>query len=283
MRVFSSMGWTVVTFLSALVTVASAEPPQAGNPEETLARLSDSRVGTHRIVDLTHAFDRGTIYWPTEAGFDLIRGPAGITEKGYYYAANRFAAAEHGGTHIDAPIHFFQDGSTVDQIPVEKLVGEAVVVDVTKSCAEDADYQVDVGDLHRWETEHNRPLVDVIVLLWTGYGRRWKNHQSYLGTKKTGREAVVDLHFPGLAPSAARWLVEHRAIKTIGIDTASIDYGQSRRFQSHVTLFKHDVPVFENVANLEELPTAGAIVFALPMKIRGGSGAPLRIIAMVRE
>ncbi len=87
----------------------------------------------------------------------------------------------------------------------------------------------------------------------------------------------------GLALAAARWLVEHRAIKAIGIDTASIDYGQSQNFQSHVTLFKHNVPAFENVGNLEELPTAGATVFALPMKIGGGSGAPLRIIAMVRE
>ena len=238
---------------------------------------------TTRIVDLTHVFDRETIYWPTEAGFRLIRGPAGLTEKGYFYAANRFAAAEHGGTHMDAPIHFFRGRHTVDQIPLEKLVGEAAVVDVAASCAANRDYQIGVEDLRGWEITHNRQLVDVIVLLRTGFGRHWNNRLRYLGTDKTGPRAVAGLHFPGLAPEAARWLVEHRAIKAIGIDTPSIDYGQSQEFQSHVTLCKHNVPVFENVANLHELPTVGATVVALPMKIGGGSGAPLRIIAILAE
>lgn len=235
------------------------------------------------IIDLTHPFDRKTIYWPTEAGFDLIRGKSGVTEKGYYYSANRFAAAEHGGTHIDAPIHFFKGRQTVDQIPLDRLIGEAAVVDVTKSCIEDRDYQINVSDLRRWETEHERQLVDVIVLLRTGVGRHWKDRTKYLGTSKTGPDAVADLHFPGLAPEAARWLVEHRAIKAIGIDTPSIDHGQSQLFQSHVTLFEHNVPAFENVANLDRLPTAGATVVALPMKIGSGTGAPLRIIAMLRD
>ena len=117
-------------------------------------------------------------------------------------------------------------------------------------------------------------------MLKTGFGRRWADRAAYLGTDKSGASAVADLHFPGLAPEAARWLVEHRAIKAIGIDTASIDHGQSQTFQSHVTLFKHNVPAFENVANLDKLPAAGATVIALPMKIGGGSGAPLRIIAI---
>jgi kynurenine formamidase len=236
-----------------------------------------------RIVDLTHSFDDSTIYWPTEDGFKLVRGQAGMTERGYYYAANRFVAAEHGGTHIDAPIHFFQNRQTVDQIPLDKLIGEAVVIDVTRSCSQESDYQVDVADLRRWETSHERQLVDVVVLLRTGFGRHWKNRNVYLGTRSTGPAAVADLHFPGLAPAAARWLVDHRAIKAIGIDTASIDCGQSRQFQSHVTLCEQNVPIFENVANLEDMPTSGATVLALPMKIGGGSGAPLRMIAIVPE
>lgn len=283
MRAFKSIGWLAVFGASALLTVASAQPPPSDKPQITATPLAQSRPDTQRIIDLTHTFDRDTVYWPTEAGFKLIREKAGITEKGYYYAANRFVAAEHGGTHIDAPIHFSQTGKTVDQIPLERLVGEAVIVDVARSCAEDPDYQVGVGDLRRWETDHKRQLIDVIVLLKTGYGRHWRDRERYLGTDKMGPEAVADLHFPGLDPVAARWLVEQRAIKAIGIDTASIDHGQSQDFGSHVTLFKHGVPAFENVANLDELPTEGATVFALPMKIGGGSGAPLRIIAMVRE
>jgi kynurenine formamidase len=271
----------------ALVTaVANAQTSRHETGDESNAKLgpvSRAPFTAGRIVDLTHPFDDSTIYWPTEDGFKLVRGRAGITERGYYYAANRFVAAEHGGTHIDAPIHFYENRQTVDQIPLDKLIGEAVVIDVTQSCSQDSDYQVNVADLHRWETSHKRQLVDVVVLLRTGFGHHWKNRNLYLGTNSTGPAAVADLHFPGLAPAAARWLVDHRAIKAIGIDTASIDCGQSRLFQSHVTLCEQNVPIFENVANLEDMPTAGATVVALPMKIGGGSGAPLRMIAIVPE
>lgn len=249
------------------------------NPKATI----DSQHGLE-IVDLTHPFDRQTIYWPTDKeGFQLIRGQAGITEKGYYYAANSFRSAEHGGTHVDAPIHFFQDRQTVDQIPLGRLVGDGVVVDVSEACARDRDYQIGVDDLRRWETKHQSQLVDVIVLLRTGYSRHWGDRAKYLGTHKTGPEAVGDLHFPGLDPAAADWLVRHRSIKAIGIDTPSIDYGQSQLFQSHVKLFEHNVPAFENVANLGPLPERGFNIVALPMKIGGGSGAPLRIIALLNE
>jgi kynurenine formamidase len=269
-----------------LAAVTVAQSPGIADPPDPNARESHPAAAGPRaehIVDLTHSFDRETIYWPTAAGFNLIRGAAGVTEKGYFYAANRFSAAEHGGTHVDAPIHFFENRQTVDQIPLEKLIGEAVVVDVTTLCDENPDYQVDVGDLRRWETSHSRQLVDVIVLLRTGFGRHWANRERYLGTSRTGPSAVAELRFPGLAPAAAKWLAEHRAVKSVGIDTASIDYGRSRRFQSHVTLCEHNVPVFENVANLEKLPTEGAKVVALPMKIKGGSGAPLRIVAVLDD
>ncbi|MCB9923158.1 MAG: cyclase family protein [Planctomycetaceae bacterium] len=272
--------------MSALVLfficgLTEAQEPDTRSPGAPNADSAGRWLTSGEIVDLTHSFDQDTIYWPTETGFRLIRGKAGITEKGYYYSANRFAAAEHGGTHLDAPIHFFDARNTVDQIPLEKLVGEAVVIDVTKSCAESVDYQVDVADLHRWEATHDRQLVDVIVLLRTGHSRHWNDRERYLGTDKVGPEAVADLHFPGLAPAAALWLVEHRSIKAIGIDTPSIDHGQSDRFQSHVTLCGHNLPVFENVASLQKLPTEGALVVALPMKIGGGSGAPLRIVAFM--
>ena len=261
---------------SLIATTARGQSPQIGAPR------SADLVGA-KLVDLTHTFDRETVYWPTESGFQLMRGPAGVTDKGYFYAANRFAAAEHGGTHIDAPIHFFADRQTVNQIPLRRLIGEAAVVDVSQACAADPDYQVTVGDLRMWETTHKRQLVDVIVLLRTGFGRHWPDRTRYLGTDETGETAVNKLHFPGLDPEAAKWLVEHRAIKAIGIDTASIDYGQSRHFRSHVTLFEQNVPAFENVANLELMPPVGSTVIALPMKIGGGSGAPLRIIGIIAK
>lgn len=234
-----------------------------------------------KFIDLTHPFDKQTIYWPTEAGFQLQKGTAGKTARGYFYAAYRFTAAEHGGTHIDAPFHSNERGKTVDQLPLSQLIGETVVIDVSARCAGDPDYEVGIADLRRWEEKHRRQLVDVIVLVRTGFGRRWPNRKAYLGTAETGADAVAKLHFPGLAPEAAKWLVEERLVKAIGIDTASIDRGQSTRFDSYVTLFAHNVPVLENVAGLEGLPEKGFSVVALPMKIAGGTGAPLRIVAVV--
>ncbi len=269
----------VITALSVAEVVAQPRTNATTPGHHLLAEA----LATSRIIDLTHPFDTATVYWPTEDGFRLIRGTSGITEKGYYYAANRFAAAEHGGTHIDAPIHFFAERQTVDRIPLETLISDAAVVNVTSACADDPDYQVSVADLRRWEDNHQRQLVEVIVLLRTGYGQRWPDRKRYLGTAESGAGAVSQLHFPGLASDAARWLVEHRSIKAIGIDTASIDPGQSSLFQSHVTLFEHNVPAFENVAHLDQLPTAGFTVVALPMKIAGGSGAPLRIVAIVPQ
>ena len=118
-------------------------------------------------------------------------------------------------------------------------------------------------------------------MLNTGSAQFWPDKIKYMGTENRGPEAVAELHFPGLHQDAAEWLVENRNIKAIGLDTPSIDYGQSTHFESHQILFERNIPAFENVANLNELPAKGAVVFALPMKIRGGSGGPLRIVAFI--
>jgi len=267
----------------AATSFVSAEQP---DKDQTKSPAWDSTLAGNlsgKIVDLTYPFDERTIYWPTEKGFQLHRGKAGVTDRGYYYAANRFSAPEHGGTHIDAPIHFYKGRKTVDEIPLARLIGRGVVIDVTERCAADPDYQVRVDDLRSWETRHKRPLADVIVLLRTGYGKHWPDRKRYLGTDAVGPEALGKLHFPGLDPQAARWLVEHRRVKAVGIDTASIDYGQSDRFGSHVTLFEHNVPALENVAELHRLPEQGFTVIALPMKIASGSGGPTRIIAILDQ
>ena len=233
------------------------------------------------IIDLSYPFDSETVYWPTAEIFKLETDFEGVTDKGYYYSAYRYTAAEHGGTHIDAPVHFAKGRNSVDQIPLEQLMGPAIVVDVTQQCAGNPDYLVSVDDFQKWEKQNGKIETGTIVLLRTGYGRYYPDRKKYLGTDERGAAAVAKLHFPGLDPNAARWLTENRSIKAIGLDTASIDYGQSTLFESHRTLFAHDVPAFENVANLDKLPVKGFSVIALPMKIKGGSGGPLRIVAIV--
>lgn len=233
------------------------------------------------IVDLSHTYDSQTIYWPTAEGFQLRRDADGVTPAGYYYAANSFFTSEHGGTHIDAPIHFAEGHQTVDKIPLDRLIGPAVIVDVTQQSGGDADYQVTVADFQRFEQEHGAIPKDAIVLLRTGFSTRWPGAERYLGTTLRGEEGARSLHFPGLHPDAARWIVANRPIRAIGIDTASIDNGPSTLFESHRALYEHDIPAFENLTALDRLPVTGAFVIALPMKIGGGSGAPLRAVAIL--
>ncbi|MFQ5440608.1 MAG: cyclase family protein, partial [Nitrosopumilaceae archaeon] len=205
----------------------------------------------------------------------------GMTEKGYYYSAKKFSAPEHGGTHMDAPIHFAKDGKTIEQIPLEKLIGPAIVIDVSESALQNPDYQISIDDFTNWESAHGLIPNNVIVLLYTGYGKYWPDRLKYLGTDKMGKEALTYLHFPGLHPDAADWLVKNRKINAIGLDTQSIDYGQSQYFKTHRILCSMNLPFFENIANLDKLPLLNFTVIALPMKIKGGSGAPLRLIAII--
>ena len=234
-----------------------------------------------RVVDLSHAFDATTLYWPTGEGFRLTVESEGETPGGYFYRANSFCAAEHGGTHLDAPSHFSEDGQSVDAIPPERLVGPGVVVDVGARCSRDPDCMVVIADLEAFEVRHGRIPAVAIVLLRTGWGGRWPDRAAYLGTAERGPGAVARLRFPGLDAAAARWLAEERGIDAVGIDTASIDPGRSTGFEAHRELAARNVPILENVARLEELPATGFRVVALPMKIGGGSGAPLRVVAIL--
>jgi len=233
-----------------------------------------------QLVDLTHGFDANTIYWPTETGFEMTTRAAGFTEKGYWYEAHAISTPEHGGTHIDAPVHFSRGHDTTDRIPLERLIGPGVVVDVAAACAQDRDHEVGVRDFEAWEQANGRLPERAIVLLRTGFGLYWPDRERYMGTAKRGEEGVAALHFPGLDPEAVPWLAE-RGIAAIGLDTPSIDHGPSTGFGSHVALFERNIPAFENVANLERLPARGFTVIALPMKIGGGSGGPLRIVAAI--
>jgi kynurenine formamidase len=264
--------------LAALVFVVTVPLVACTAPTPDHAAVFDGSGG--QWVDLTHAFSPSTIYWPTDtAGFDLEELAYGPTEGGWFYASYAFSSAEHGGTHLDAPIHFAEGRHTNDEIPLSSLVGPAAVVDVSGHA--DADYLVTVDDLTRWEARHGELPAGGILLLRTGWGARWTDRAAYLGTDLTGAEAVPQLHFPGLDPEAAQWLADNRDVAAVGIDTPSIDYGQSADFRSHVILYERNVVGFENVANLELLPEAGAFVVALPMKIEGGSGGPLRIVGFV--
>ena len=232
------------------------------------------------LVDLSHGYGPSTVFWPTsETRFKLDKLAFGKTEGGYFYSANAFCAPEHGGTHLDAPIHFFETGITTEKIPLEQLIAPAVVIDITKQAAADRDYRASAEDVRQFEKMHGPIARGTIVLLRTGWSRHWPNAKAYLGDDTPGDASK--LSFPSYGADAAKLLVEERGVAALGIDTASIDYGRSTDFQVHRIAAAKNVPGFENLTNLDRLPARGAVVIALPMKIEGGSGGPLRAVALV--
>ena len=239
-------------------------------------------LASGKWVDLSYDFSQETLYWPNNpTGFKLDTQFNGTTPAGFYYASNTFFTPEHGGTHLDAPVHFAKGKWSVDEIPLQQLLGEAVVIDVSKKISNNPDYLISIADVQAWEKEQGVIPQNAIVLFKTGWGKFYPDAEKYLGTKEKGDAAVTNLHFPSIDPELATWLVKNRKIKAVGIDTASVDYGQSTDFKTHQILYAQNIIGFENIANINELPAKGAFIIALPMKIKGGTGAPLRLIAWI--
>jgi kynurenine formamidase len=262
------MKWFMFIMLLSFISCSEKD-------ESIAEELSDGKW-----IDLSYDFSDKTIYWPTANGFKLDTAFNGTTAGGFYYSAYNYCAAEHGGTHLDAPVHFAKGKWAADEIPLEKLTGEAVVIDVSDKALKDPDYLITVNDIEEWERTNGKLKDDIMLFFRTGYSAFYPDAKKYLGTDERGPDAVAKLHFPAIHPDAAAWLVKNRKIKAVGLDVASVDYGQSKDFKTHQILYEQNIPGFENVANLDKLPAKGAFVIAMPMKIKGGSGGPLRIVAI---
>lgn len=231
------------------------------------------------MVDLTHGFDASTVYWPTAAtGFSMDTIAYGETPGGWFYSAYSVAMPEHGGTHIDAPAHFHRYGLSVDEIPLEQLMGPAIVIDVSAQAAGNPDYRLSTADVQAFEEAHGEIPEGAIVLLRTGWSARWPDAQRYLGG-----DDPSGLHFPSYGEDAARLLIEGRDVAALGADVASIDLGAATEFPVHRLAAAAQVPGLENLTNLDSVPATGAIAIALPMKIVGGSGGPVRVVALVAD
>ena len=265
---------TKLRTLSFLALAALGGGVGAAQPKAPILDLARAR-----IVDLTHEFGESTLYWPTATtGFQLTKLHAGMTPAGYFYSAYTFCAPEHGGTHLDAPVHFAEGRASADQVPLDRLMAPAVVIDVRKQAAADPDYRLSREDVAAWEKRNGAIPAGSIVLLRTGWSARWPAKKAYLGDDTPGDASR--LRFPSYGKAAARLLVE-RKVGAVGVDTASIDYGPTHDFIVHQVVNGANIPALENLDRLEELPETGAFVIALPMKIAGGSGGPLRALALV--
>ncbi|MGH9674581.1 MAG: cyclase family protein, partial [Bryobacteraceae bacterium] len=223
-------------------------------------------------------FDERTIFWPTSPPFVWKKDAWGKSAGGYWYTSATFTTSEHGGTHMDSPIHFAEGKWSTAEIPIERLAGPAVVIDIAAACARDRNYLLQPADITAWERKHGAIAEGDIVLVRTGWWRFWPDRKRYMGSDKPGDAA--GLSFPGVGVEAARVLVSRRPAG-VGIDTASLDHGRSKDFQAHRILNAANIYGLENVTNLDRLPESGATVIALPVKIAGGTGGPARIVAVL--
>ncbi len=261
--------------------VAGDEIVVARLPSAT--EVGPARTSSHpwgRLVDLTHPFDANTLAPPGAlVGFELEPLPEAAAEPGQVGTSYRFCAPEHAGTHLDAPSHHARGGRAVDALALDQLVAPAVVIDVESQAQRDADFSLELADIEAWESRYGRIPAGSIVLLRTGWSRRWPDRLRYLGTART--EPSAELRFPGFGAAAAALLVRERGVAALGIDTASLDPGSVRDAPVQRLAATAEVPALENLAHLDRLPATGAWIVALPMPLAGGSGAPLRAIAFI--
>lgn len=193
--------------------------------------------------------------------------------------SNNINSTEHIGTHIDAPSHTGRHGWYLNQIPLDHLIGPGVIIDVKDKAKNNPDYRVSADDVREWETKYGAIPDDAIVIMNSGWGSKYPDKQKVLHTDDI--ENTTSFHFPGFHEDAVSWIIRNRKMNVIGTDAPSFDYGQSRTFPVHVLIAKNNICGLENVANLDAIPPSGAIILIPAIKTIEGSGAPVRLLAMV--
>ncbi|XP_038074373.1 isatin hydrolase-like [Patiria miniata] len=238
------------------------------------------------LLDMSFSFDGNSLSYPGLGFFELTsqyRGPLNAIPWVEY---NNILSPEHVGTHMDAPIHVSEGKLHIDEIPLSRFTCPAVRIDITEKTKLDRDYGMTVQDLQDWEEVYGKIPDDCLLFVYTGWGAFYPDRLAYQGT--TRNDTFLDeqgkslVHSPGVAPEAATWLLENRKISGLGLDAPSLDIGQDTVFKTHQILLGANVYGVENVANLDKLPNTGAWVYAFPMKIVGGSGGSVRLVAQLK-
>jgi kynurenine formamidase len=256
----------IVLCLTACMTLLSQKSRKDG-------LLEGIPSGKTRVIDLSYAINDKLVPWPGDAKWFEAKVNATVEQNGYF--TRSFWMLEHYGTHLDAPVHFPPGKMTVDEIPARRLFGPAVVLDVRVESVKDADYLVTAARVEEWEKRHGRIPEGAIVLLRTGWASRWPDVQRY-----RNQDAQARMHFPGYSLEAANLLVE-RKVSGLGCDTLSIDYGASEDFAVHRAVLGAALYQLENLADLTEVPEAGAFLVVAPIKLEGGSGGAVRVFALL--
>lgn len=258
-----------IFIVSALLGSLGAQEPEA----VPLINLFDGL----RFVDLSYPLNETNQYWPGEnySGFEM-KTIATLDKDGVLSKTLSFP--EHLGTHLDAPNHFEPNQPSIAELTPEQLFGPGVVIDTSLKAETDADAMLTVDEIKEWESEHGRIPNGAIVLLNTGWGRFWTNTIRY-----QNRDARGQLHFPSYSAEAARFLIEERKVRGVGVDNLSIDRGISKEFEVHHIVNKAGKFGLENVAHLDKLPPRGFQLLVAPIKVKDGTGGPTRVWAVLPE
>nr|XP_034317591.1 isatin hydrolase isoform X3 [Crassostrea gigas] len=231
-----------------------------------------------RIVDLSHRQDGNSLTWPGNPSYNFTQLFRGFAELyGFWYENNHFAMPEHMGTHIDAPVHTTQGMWKTDQIPIEKLYGPGVIINVKEKVKSNPDYRVTVDDLLMWEKKYGEMPRRAVAIMNSGWSSKYPNITLVFGSPKPSNES--SFHFPSWHEDAVTWLINKRQINAVGVDTPSTDYGMSSTFPCHTILGKNRVVGMENVANLDNVPESGSTIYIPVLNIADGSGGPARVFA----
>lgn len=227
-----------------------------------------------KLVDLSHSFNNQTIFWEDDAAFKLNVSLQGSTGEDWYQA-DVMELATHGGTHLDAPIHFAPNTWSISEIPLERLVFVPIVlVDVEAQASQNPVYELSVGDIEHWEEQHGRIPDGALVVEKTGRAQLWPDRKAYMGIDEHGWR-----RFPTFSPEAAQFLTQNRTIYGVGLDSPSVDLFNATA--THRILASHNVYILENLADLSRVPPKGAKAIVMATKIDGASGAPARVVAIL--
>lgn len=226
-----------------------------------------------RAVDLTHTMSPE---FPTFFGVPGIEMQKQFDFKKDGFNLYWWRIVEHAGTHLDAPIHFSENGATADRIDAASFVVPLAVIDVSERAAKTPDYQMTRGDLEAYEKRHGRIPDNACVAMHSGWGRYAMDAAKY-----TGKDAAGMFHFPGVSPDAAQWLLAERKVLGLAVDTLSLDHGPSKDFKTHYLWLPSGRWGLENVANLDQAPAAGATLVVGAAKVKDATGGPVRLFALV--
>jgi kynurenine formamidase len=225
------------------------------------------------IVDLSHPVDPYIPLWPGDPPVEF-QTVTTLRERGYFL--RRFSMGEHTGTHLSTPSAFYADGAGPDEFPDDSLVATAAVIDVSRSAVADPDYGLLASDVLQWERRNGIIPADALVVLHTGWWRRWGDPRRFINLDSSGV-----MHTPGFGLEAARVLLHERRVAGLATDAPGIDPGADPGLSISRLVLSQPRLALECLNNLDQLPATGATIVVGRLKLVGGSGSPAAVLAFV--